>query len=162
MRNYFYYMKRFVLLLLLTTSALPSFATEKTSFNLGHSSGLAMDGYDVMSYWRGGKPEKGNEQYKLEYDNAIWVFASQQHLDTFASDPEKYAPQFGGHCAYAASRGYLADVDPFAWRIWKDRLYLNFSPGVQRLWAGSIDENIQSGNANWPQIDPALAAESSN
>lgn len=154
--NSFALIRWLFLSLLALSTAHSAFAAEKTSFNLGHSNDLAMDGYDVMSYWQGGKPVKGDEQYRYEYGGATWLFVSQQHLETFASSPAKYAPQFGGHCAYAASRGYLADVDPFAWRIWDKQLYLNYSPGVQRMWAGSIDANITKGNDNWPRIDPAV------
>ncbi len=157
MTNNSFASNRWILVFLLAFSTCyTAIAAEKTSFNLGHSSGLAMDGYDVMSYWKGGKPVKGDEQYQYEHGGASWLFVSQSHLEEFAANPARFAPEFGGHCAYAASRGYLADVDPFAWRVWNDRLYLNYSPGVQRIWAGSIDANITKGNDNWPRIDPSV------
>lgn len=131
------------------------FAADKTSFNLGYFNGLALNGYDAMSYWRGGVPLKGSESFKLEYGGATWVFSSAQNLEAFAAEPEKYAPQYGGFCAYAAAQGQLSDVDPFAWRIWNNRLYLNYSPRVRRIWANEIDANIDKGNRNWPELNPA-------
>ncbi|MEM7562353.1 MAG: YHS domain-containing (seleno)protein [Pseudomonadota bacterium] len=131
------------------------FGTDKTSFNLGYFNGLALNGYDVMSYWRGGIPMKGSDSFKLEYAGATWIFSSSQNLEAFVAEPEKYAPQYGGFCAYAAAQGQLSDVDPFAWRIWKGRLYLNYSPRVRRIWANEIDANIEKGNQNWPGLNPA-------
>ena len=137
--------------------SLTAVSGEKSSFNLGHSNGLAMDGYDVMSYWIGGEPVKGSEEFSFEYDGAKWIFVSEANRDAFAADPEKYAPQFGGFCAYAASKSYLADVDPFAWQIWQDKLYLNYSPQVQRIWGNDLEANVVKGNENWPSLDPETA-----
>ena len=120
--------------------------------NVGHSNKLAVGGYDVVTYWKGGKPQEGSKEFSAEYKGATWVFISEEHRALFLADPAKYAPQYGGYCAYAASRNYVADVDPLAWRIWKDKLYLNYSPGIRRKWAGEIDENIRKGDGNWPQL----------
>lgn len=119
--------------------------------NLGHFNKLAMNGYDVMTYWRGGEPKEGSLEIYFEYKDATWVFVSDENRDAFAANPEKFAPRYGGYCAYAASFGKVADVDPYAWRIYKDRLYLNYSPRVRRTWANKIDENIAKANAVWPK-----------
>ena len=120
--------------------------------NLGYFNGLAMNGYDVMSYWKGGEPENGDPEIFFHYQGAKWVFLNEANRDLFASDPAYYAPQYGGYCAYAASQGQIADVDPFAWRIWNNRLYLNYSPRVRRIWANSIDANIELADRLWPDI----------
>ena len=130
---------------------------ERTSFNLGHFNGLAINGYDPMSYWLDGKPVRGDERFRFDYGGATWQFVSQERLEAFAESPERYAPQYGGYCAYAAAQGALADVDPHAWRIWNDRLYLNYSPQVRRIWASDIDANILRANANWTAIDPDIS-----
>ena len=146
----------FVLLVALVLSGRALASEEvRTSFNLGYFNQLAMNGYDVMTYWNGGDPKKGREEFSMDFGGAKWLFVSAQHLQQFAANPEKYAPQFGGYCAYAASQGALADVDPFAWRIWQDRLYLNYSPVVRRQWASDIDANIERGEKHWPGLDPA-------
>ncbi|MES0827530.1 YHS domain-containing (seleno)protein [Ruegeria sp. SCP11] len=120
--------------------------------NLGYFNGLAMNGYDVMTYWQGGDPQKGSPEISAEYNGATWVFLHEENRQFFLSDPAKYAPQFGGYCAYAASQNAVADVDPFAWRIWDDKLYLNYSPQVRRIWASDIDTNIEKANGYWPEL----------
>ncbi len=120
--------------------------------NLGHFNKLAMNGYDVMTYWKGGKPLEGKRKISAAYNGATWVFISKENRALFLENPAKYAPQYGGYCAYAASRNAVADVDPYAWRIWKDRLYLNYSPRVRRQWASDIDENIAKADGFWPKL----------
>ncbi len=120
--------------------------------NLGHFNGLAMNGYDVMSYWRGGDPQKGDPGISADYKGATWVFLNDENRQEFLSDPDRFAPQFGGYCAYAASQNAVADVDPIAWRIWDDKLYLNYSIEVRRIWANRIDENIAKANGYWPDL----------
>ena len=70
----------------------------------------------------------------------------------FEGDPEKYAPQYGGHCAYAMSKGYVAPTVPEAWTIYEDRLYLNFSLRARELWLQDVPSNIALGDANWPKL----------
>jgi len=120
--------------------------------NLGYFNGLAMNGYDVMSYWRGGTPQEGDPAISAEHKGATWLFVSEENRTAFLADPDAYAPQYGGYCAYAASRNALSDVDPFAWRIWQDKHYLNADPQVRRMWANRIDENIVLGDGYWPGL----------
>ena len=72
--------------------------------------------------------------------------------EQFAKDPARYAPEFGGYCAYAVSRGYTANIDPNAWRIVDGRLYLNYSKRVQKLWEEDVPGNIAKGRQNWPGV----------
>ena len=81
-----------------------------------------------MTFWRGGKPIEGDPEISFEYMDAKWVFSSTENRDAFAAQPEAYAPQYGGYCAFAASQGAVADVDVYAWRIYNGKLYLNYSP----------------------------------
>ncbi|WP_437440784.1 YHS domain-containing (seleno)protein [Ruegeria arenilitoris] len=111
-----------------------------------------MNGYDVMTYWQGGDPQKGDPEITAQHNGATWVFLSEENRQAFLSDPTKYAPQYGGYCAYAASQNAVADVDPFAWRIWDEKLYLNYSPQVRRIWASDIDANIEKANEFWPDL----------
>jgi len=70
----------------------------------------------------------------------------------FAADPAKYAPQFGGYCAWAVSRNYTADIDPAAWKIVGGKLYLNYSKGVQQKWETDVTGNLSKAEANWPKL----------
>ena len=83
---------------------------------------------------------------------ATWYFANAGNKDLFAADPEQYAPQYGGYCAYAVSQGYTAAIDPDAWKIVDDKLYLNFSLKVQKIWEEDIPGYIAKADVNWPQI----------
>jgi hypothetical protein len=86
------------------------------------------------------------------WNGAVWRFVSAEHRDVFVKDPERYAPQFGGYCAWAISRGYTADADPDAWRIVDGRLYLIYSKAVQRRWEQDVEGTIVKARANWPAV----------
>lgn len=139
-----------VLISLIVCIGVGTASAQSPGINLGHFNKLAMNGYDVMTYWHGGEPLEGDSDITFVYEGATWVFVSEENRDRFASAPEAYVPQYGGYCAYAASLGELADVDPFAWRIYGDKLYMNYSPQVRRLWANEIDENIAKADTLWP------------
>ena len=84
---------------------------------------------------------------------AAWRFANAANRDAFAADPEAYAPQFGGYCAWAVSEGYTASTVPEAWRIVDGKLYLNYSRRIQSRWERDIPGNIARGTANWPDLN---------
>src|SRR4026207_1308197 len=84
---------------------------EKTIFNNVNAEGVILDGYDAVAFFTDNKPVKGTTQFQFAYDKAIYQFASQDHLELFKSDPEKYKPQFGAWCAYAVSLGRVAPID---------------------------------------------------
>ena len=88
----------------------------------------------------------------MEYDGAVWRFASAENREAFAANPVQYAPQYGGYCAWAVSQGYTASTDPEAWRIVDGKLYLNYSRSVQQKWEQDIPGNITAGDANWPKV----------
>ena len=113
---------------------------------------LALQGHDPVAYWTSGQPTKGSTSFEHRWNDAVWRFSTAANRDQFAKDPARYAPEFGGYCAYAVSRGYTADIDPNAWRIVDDRLYLNYSKRVQRLWEEDVPGNIAKGRKNWPGV----------
>lgn len=114
--------------------------------------GLGAHGYDVVAYFTDGKPVKGSAEFSHEWKGATWQFASAEHRDAFAAAPEKYAPQFGGYCAYAVSRGYTANGDPETWKVVDGKLYLNYSAAAAEKWNQDVPGNIAKGNENWPQL----------
>ena len=124
-------------------------AGEKPAVN--KTGDTAIKGYDMVAYTTG-TPAKGDPQFGHAWNGATWHFVSAANRDAFAREPERFAPQFGGYCAWAVSRGYTADVDPEAWKIVDGRLYLNYSKSVQRRWEQDIPGNIQKAQANWPGV----------
>ena len=114
--------------------------------------GVAIDGYDPVAYFTDGKPVEGSKEFVFDWNGATWRFASAAHRELFVQAPEKYAPQYGGYCAWAVSQGYTAGIDPEAWKIENGRLFLNYSLEVQKKWAADIPGNVAKGDANWPKL----------
>lgn len=114
--------------------------------------GVAVKGHDPVAYFEESRAVKGSQQYTHEWAGATWRFASAENRDQFANDPQKYAPQFGGYCAWAVGHGYTADVDPEAWKIVDGKLYLNYSKSVQKMWEQDRRRWIEAGHANWPKL----------
>lgn len=138
-------MSRVLLLLTLLFSPL-TFAADIYTGLLGNK---AVSGYDTVSFFDG-EPVKGKSEFKTEYQGADWLFTSQENLDKFLADPEKYAPQYGGHCAWAiAEKDDLAPGDPEYWAIVDNKLYLNYNGSVQKNWEKDIPGFINLGDKNW-------------
>ncbi len=114
--------------------------------------GGAIRGYDPVAYFTESKPVEGKKAFSHKWKGATWYFASERNRDLFRADPEKYAPRYGGYCAYAVSRGYTASIVPEAWKIVDGKLYLNFSKGVQQTWEQDIPGNIKLADKNWPSL----------
>ena len=106
-------------------------AAEKPLVNRDNA-GIAIKGTDPVAYFLQGEPVKGEADLAFQWLEATWLFSSQENLDLFTENPEKYAPQYGGYCAYAMASGNFVDIIPEAWKIFDGKLYLNFSLKVQR------------------------------
>lgn len=118
----------------------------------GDIKGVAINGYDPVAYFTEKKPVAGKADITHAWKGVIWRFVSTQNLDLFKTAPEKYAPQYGGYCAYAVANGYTAKTDPDAWSIVDDKLYLNYSKSVQSTWEKDIPGYIRSADRNWPDV----------
>ncbi len=116
--------------------------------------GLAIGGYDAVGYFESNDAIRGDSQFSHEWNGATWHFASAANRDKFAADPEAYAPQYDGYCAWAAAGSYKANGDPEVWDIVDGRLYLNYSTGVQRRWERDIPGFIAQADAVWPSVNP--------
>lgn len=118
----------------------------------GFFSSLAAGGYDVVAYFTESKPVQGKSKFSFEYMNTEWRFASAENLVLFKAEPEKFAPQYGGYCAWAVSQGYTARGNPKIWRIEDGKLYLNYDNEVQATWEKDIPGFIGLADKNWPAI----------
>jgi len=114
--------------------------------------GNAIKGYDPVAYFEESRPVKGSSDYTYECNDAEWRFSSAKNRDAFAENPEAYAPQYGGYCAWAVSQGYTARIDPEAWHIHNGKLYLNYSKSVQKKWQKDMEGHITQANQNWPNL----------
>ena len=112
--------------------------------------GVAIRGADPVAYFTVGQPVQGSEQFTHTWQGATWQFSSAENRDLFIANPQQYAPQYGGFCAYAVAQGYTAPIEPEAWSIVNGKLYLNFNLSVRQRWEGDIPGYIAKADQNWP------------
>ncbi len=113
---------------------------------------LAIQGYDPVAYFTQESPTKGSSEFTATYKNAIYQFSNEQNRDLFQASPAKYAPQFGGFCAFGVTKGRKFDTDPTAWRVVDGKLYLNLNKDVQKVWLEDVPGYITNANQTWPTI----------
>jgi len=131
--------------------ATPAFADQPATYT-GRFSNVAVGGYDPVAYFTAGRPVRGSDAFKIIHRGAEYRFASAENLAAFRANPDRYAPQYGGYCAWAISQGYTAPGNPNNWRIVDGKLYLNYNAEIQRRWEGDIPTFIRNANANWPSV----------
>ena len=129
----------------------PCHATVSNAINKD-SNRLANRGFDSVAYFTESKAIQGRSRFSYEYGGATWHFASAANRDLFAHNPQRYAPQYGGYCAYAVSQGALADGDPRLWKVVNGKLYLNLNKRIQRTWKADITGYITKADNNWPKV----------
>jgi YHS domain-containing protein len=116
------------------------------------SKGVAIKGYDPVAYFTMDKPVKGNNNFEYEWKGVKWRFSNENHKKLFIDDPEKYAPRYGGYCAYGVAVDALFDIKPDAWSIVDGKLYLNKNLDVRDTWKKDIPGNIKKADMNWPGL----------
>lgn len=113
---------------------------------------LALSGYDPVAYFVDSTAVMGSPEFTHEWMGATWWFSNSANKAEFASDPGKYAPRYGGYCAFGMSRGYKAKIDPEAWTILDGRLYLNYDAGVRERWKQDVERLIEKADKNWEEM----------
>lgn len=114
--------------------------------------GYAVHGYDVVAYFKQGKPVAGDSRFTAQHEGVTYRFSNAEHRDAFTSDPASYAPQYGGYCAFGAAMGRKFDGDPNAWAIVDGKLYLNLNKNIQARWKENVPGFVRGANNNWPLI----------
>ncbi|SNX28052.1 YHS domain-containing protein [Polynucleobacter meluiroseus] len=104
--------------------------------------GTAIRGYDPVAYFVSNKPVKGKEDFSFDWNGAKWLFSSQDNLNLFKANPEKYAPQYGGYCAYGVAVDNLVSIEPDKFTIIGGKLYLNYDADVQSTWRKTSEKYI--------------------
>lgn len=130
----------------------PAALADKPPIYRGLLDEYAVGGYDPVAYFTSGKPVEGSKAFEHKYKDATWRFASAENLAAFKADPAKYAPQYGGYCAWAVSQGYTAKGDPKAWKVVNGKLYLNYNLDIQKKWEKDVPGLIAKGDTNWPKV----------
>ena len=149
-------MKRLLIVLWLTGLAFATQARAADAIYTGLFSDEAISGYDAVAYFTEGEPVEGSNQFSMQYKGAAWKFASQENLDLFRADPEAYAPQYGGYCAYAMAEGDTASTEPELWTIHDGKLYLNYSRRINARWKENMLEYIEQADRQWVELEPEL------
>lgn len=123
-----------------------SFA-QNNSYN--STNGVAIKGYDPVAYFIQSSAIPGKDDFMYEWSGTKWKFISESNLELFKTAPEKYAPQFGGFCAYGCSEKHKSPTDPNAWTIIDNKLYLNYNLKVKELWLKDTANRIAAATAYW-------------
>lgn len=113
---------------------------------------LAIGGFDTVAFHTAKQAVAGNPQFRVSWRNAEWQFASKENLDLFLKEPARYAPEYGGYCAFAVASGSTASSDPRFWDVVGGKLYLNQSSTTQSIWRRDVAGMTQRGDQNWPRI----------
>lgn len=120
----------------------------------GTFSSTAVSGYDTVAYFTEGKPVKGSRKFTTKWRGATWRFASQDNLEVFQKDPTRYAPQYGGYCAWLMAQKDTASGDPRHWSIVDGKLYLNYDQDIQDRWLKDVPGFIGKADQAWPELCP--------
>jgi YHS domain-containing protein len=113
---------------------------------------VALKGYDPISYFTDGKPEKGSSEFTFAFDDTTYWFKNAEHLDKFTADPERYAPQFDGFCALQLSRGRKVEADPEAWTITNGKLYVFSGKRGVPIFQQQAASVVEKAGENWPKL----------
>jgi YHS domain-containing protein len=116
------------------------------------TSNLAIRGYDPVAYFIENKAVEGSKNFEFEWKDATWRFSSQENLTKFKADPESFAPQYGGYCAYAVAKNSTASIDPTQFSIVDGKLYLNYNKKIQQQWLKDQASFIEQADKNWPSL----------
>ncbi len=140
------------LLLAILTSMFTVTVNAKDPINSSFFGNIAIEGYDPVAYFQQNQAVEGSKKYQHKWQGAKWNFSSAANRDLFADNPEKYAPQYGGYCAYAVSQNTTAGIDPHQFTVLDGKLYLNYNANIQEKWQQNRDSFIKQANENWPKV----------
>lgn len=139
-------MKKIILILFAFYSIWTS-AQTANQYNI--TNGLAIQGYDPVAYFENSKAIQGKEAFSVEYNGVHYQFSSESNKALFLKNPSQYEPQYGGYCAFGMSNGYKAPIQPEAFTIVNNKLYLNYNLKVKEQWLKQQSERIEKADVNW-------------
>jgi YHS domain-containing protein len=114
--------------------------------------GAAIGVYDPVAYFTDMKPAKGSREFDAVYQGSTFYFSPAANRDRFAADPAEFAPQYGGFCAFGMAKVHKAAIDPSAFTVVGDKLYLNYNGWVRALWVLDIQGYVKKADQNWPEV----------
>lgn len=138
--------------LIIIVACVASFSAMAQKSEIFATDGIAIKGYDILSFYKGSDPLKGSDSLTYKWKDVIWKFASRNNLDSFALNPDQYAPQYGGYCAYGTTRGYKAPTETNTATIVDGKLYFNYNDKVKDTWMKDKSNLIIKADSIWPSI----------
>lgn len=123
------------------------------------ATGFVIRGYDPVAYFTDGRPVPGRSDLSVEYKGGKYLFSTAANLDVFKANPEKYAAQYGGYCAYGVAMGKKFDIDPSSWRIVDGKLYFNLNPVILEQWSADTKGYLRKSEETWPRIREKASSE---
>jgi YHS domain-containing protein len=142
-------MKKLFVILFLTVVSVVAWAQKSPVFVTDEG---AIRGYDPVAFFKDQAPIRGSRDISCSWNGATWYFASDENKEAFVADPEKFAPQYGGYCAYGTADGHKAPTQIDTWSIVNDKLYFNYNKQVQKEWNKNQNELIKKADENWPSV----------
>ena len=134
--------------------ALPALADERINKT---AADVAIAGYDTVAYFTDARAVKGKPEFEYGWQDARWLFATAEHRDLFAADPERYAPRFGGFCAGGLSLGYMIEADPENWSIIDGRLYIDHTQRGRDMVRANPGPVLTAAEATWKRFEHGFA-----
>lgn len=138
-------MKKFILLCLL-------FCAASMHAQTNQKNGIALQGYDPVAYFENAQATLGKKEITAQHNDIVYQFSSESNKALFLKNPAQYEPQFGGYCAYGMSNGYKAPIQPQAFTIVDNKLYLNYSLEVKAMWLKEQAARIEKANHTWEKL----------
>lgn len=143
-------MKQFLLTLTFLFASSSALAVDE--INTTFFGNLAIEGYDAVAYFTEQRAVEGSAEFETNYKDANWRFSSAANLAAFQADPERYAPQYGGYCAWAVSQNDTASIDPEQFTVHEGKLYLNYNKKISTRWKADKESFIVDADRYWPQL----------
>jgi len=137
-------------LMLSPISATSAFAESDAIYTTWRNN-TAVDGFDVVTFFSG-KPQEGKSEFSTHYMGADWYFSNQANKDLFLTNPQQFAPQYGGYCAWAVAQGKLAAGRAEHWYVEDGKLYLNYNGRIKRRWLKEKAVFIVNADNRWLTI----------
>jgi YHS domain-containing protein len=133
----------------LILASAPAFAKDLVNVD---KEGLALQGHDPVAFFTDGRPVKGDPAITAKHRGATYRFTSAASREAFAKEPDRYAPAFGGFCAYGLSQGYTAPIEIGTWQIVEGRLLLNYNASVKKKFDADRAGLLKKADSNWPGL----------
>ncbi|MGE0404000.1 MAG: YHS domain-containing (seleno)protein, partial [Kofleriaceae bacterium] len=129
----------------------PAPVAQKVLVNVDEE-GTAILGFDSVAYHTDNKVTPGSGDHAVAHGGGNFWFANPEHKATFSAEPAKYAPQYGGYCAYAMAQGRLSPVQPEVFEIYEGQLLLFTNPEFKKLFDADPAKHKAAADQNWPKL----------